>query len=291
MTGKSNPTLKTTTLFRAVKVGLVIQLVIAVIFALIVLVPVATAVYGGFKSNAELTLSPFSIPEEWKVENYADILFDPDTTFWRMLGNSVLVMGLTTVGVVSLAAMASYVFSRLQWQFRDGVYNFFTLGMLFPAAVAILPLYLTIRDAHLIDTHWGIILPQVAFGLPGNIIILRGFFAQVPKEMEEAAAIDGASIMRSFFFIVLPIMRPALAAVSVLTMVGSWNAFFWPLLVINTEKLYTLPLGVMQFSMQYGTDYGRVLAYVAISMVPAIAFYVMAERQIIAGLTRGAIKG
>jgi raffinose/stachyose/melibiose transport system permease protein len=171
------------------------------------------------------------------------------------------------------------------------LYNFFTLGMLFPAAVAILPLYLTIRDAQLIDTYWGIFLPQIAFGLPGTIIILRGFFTQIPKEIEEAAAIDGATIFHSFFSIVLPIMRPALSAVAVLTMVASWNQFFWPLLVINSETLYTLPLGVMQFSTQYSTDYGRVLAFVSISMIPAIAFYLLAERQIIAGLTGGAVKG
>jgi raffinose/stachyose/melibiose transport system permease protein len=274
---------------RRVNVGLVIQFMIALLFAAIILVPLATAVINGFKTNAELLLSPFSLPKVPQVQNYTEVL--TSKAFWRMLFNSLLVMMVTMFGVISLGAMAAYVFARLQFRGRELLYNFFTLGMLFPLAVAILPLYLTIRDVGLVDTYWGLILPQVAFGLPATIVVLRGFFAQVPKEIEESAAIDGASIMRTFFFIVLPIMRPALAAVAVIGMVGSWNAFFWPLLVINTETLYTLPLGVMQFSTQYSTDYGRVLAFITISMIPALVFYLVAERQIVAGLTAGAVKG
>jgi raffinose/stachyose/melibiose transport system permease protein len=276
-------------LARGVTFGRIIQFLIALIFALMVLVPIATAVMSGFKKNSELLLSPFSLPQVLQTQNYIDVIVND--MFWRMLWNSVFVMGVTTIGVVMLAAMAAYVLARIQFKGREWIYTFFTLGLLFPAAVAILPLYLTARNAGLIDTHWGIILPQVAFGLPLAIIILRGFFAQVPQEMEEAAFIDGASRIRTFFYIVLPIMRPSLAAVAVITMVASWNSFFWPLLVLNTETLYTLPLGVMQFSSQYSTDYGRVLAFVSISMVPAIIFYFFAERQIVSGLTSGAIKG
>ena len=280
---------RTSSTARAVSLGLIFQLVMVIVFALIVLVPLGTAIFAGFKTNTELLLSPFALPKEWQVQNYIDVA--TSESFWRMLGNSLFVMLLTTAGVVSLSALAAYVFARIEFRGREVVYNFFTRGLLFPAAVAILPLYLTVRDAGLVDTLWAIILVQVAFGLPGNIVILRGFFAQFPKELEEAAAIDGASILRTFFTVMLPIMRPSLAAVGVLTMVASWNAFFWPLLVLNTEKLYTLPLGIMQFSEQYSTDYGRVLAFISIAMIPAIAFYLLAERQIIQGLTSGAVKG
>ncbi len=269
--------------------GQIIQLIIALIIASIVLVPLGTSVMGGLKKNSELLLSPTSIPKAPKIENYTGIMTNP--MFWRMLANSLLVMAATTFGVVSLAGMAAYVFARIPFKGREIVYIFFTLGLLFPAAVAILPLYLTARDAGLVDTYWGLILPQVAFGLPLAIIVLRGFFAQVPLEIEEAAMIDGASRIRIFFAVVVPIMRPALAAVGVLVMVSSWNAFFWPLLVLNSETLYTLPLGVMQFSTQYSTDYGKVLAFVSLAMVPAIVFYFFAERQIVSGLTGGALKG
>jgi raffinose/stachyose/melibiose transport system permease protein len=143
----------------------------------------------------------------------------------------------------------------------------------------------------LVDRLWGIILPQVAFGIPGNVLILRGFFATIPRELEEAAAMDGCSSAGFFVRVLLPLMRPALAAVAVLTMVYSWNDFFLPLLVINSEQLYTLPLGIMQFQGQFGTDWARVLSFVALSLVPTIGFYLVAERQIIDGLTAGAVKG
>jgi len=157
--------------------------------------------------------------------------------------------------------------------------------------VAILPLYITLRQANLVDSLWGVILPQVAFGLPGNILILRGFFATIPQELEEAAAIDGCTSVGFFVRVLLPLMRPALAAVVVLTMVYSWNDFFLPLLVLNSEKLYTLPLGIMQFQGQFGTNWAAVLAFISLSLVPTIIFYLLAERQIIAGLTAGAVKG
>jgi raffinose/stachyose/melibiose transport system permease protein len=187
--------------------------------------------------------------------------------------------------------MAAYIFARVQFRGREVLFNFFTLGLLFPIAVAILPLYITLRQANLVDSLWGIILPQVAFGLPGNILILRGFFTSIPSELDEAAAIDGCSLVGYYWRILLPLMRPALATAVVLTMVASWNNFFLPLLVINSEQLYTLPLGIQQFQGQFGTDWGRVLAFVTLALIPTIGFYLLAERQIVAGLTAGAVKG
>lgn len=266
-----------------------IQYLIASGVGLAVLVPLVTAVINGFKSNTDLLLRPFGLPQVWVVENYTSVL--QSGAFWRMLLNSVLVMAGTTAGVVTLASMAAYVFARLQFRGRELLFNFFTLGLLFPIAVAILPLYITLRQINLVDSHWGIILPQVAFGLPGNILILRGFFAGIPRELDEAAAMDGCTPVGYFWRILLPLMRPALAAVAVLTMVASWNNFFLPLLVINSEQLYTLPLGIQQFQGQFGTEWSRVLAFVTLALIPTIGFYLLAERQIVAGLTAGAVKG
>src|SRR5215212_5617309 len=248
-----------------------------------------TALLGGFKTNAELLNSPFGWPNALRLDNYRDVI--TSGTFWRQLLNSTVIMLSTSFGVVLLASMAAYVFARIRFRGREVLFNFFTLGLLFPIAVAILPLYITLRQANLIDNLWGIILPQIAFGLPGNLLILRGFFAAVPSEIEEAAAIDGCSPAGFFVRVLLPLMRPALASVAVLAMVGSWNNFFLPLLVLNSEKLYTLPLGIMQFQGQFGTDWGRVLAFVSLALVPTIVFYLLAERQIVAGLTAGAVKG
>jgi raffinose/stachyose/melibiose transport system permease protein len=266
-----------------------LKYVACVFTALVVLVPLATAVLGGFKTNAELVTSPFGLPKQLLLTNYGDVL--RSAAFWTQLGNSTLVMVASAVGVVALSSMAAYVFARIPFRGRELLFSFFMLGLLFPIAVAILPLYITLRQAHLVDSLWGIILPQIAFGLPGNLLILRGFFTAVPVELEEAAAIDGCTYFGFFWRILLPLVRPALAAVLVLTMVLSWNNFFLPLLVLNSEKLYTLPLGIMQYQGQFGTDWARVLAFVSLAMTPTIIFYLLAERHIVSGLTAGAVKG
>lgn len=257
--------------------------------ALIVLVPLGTSVLGALKTTGELLIAPFALPSEWQWQNFTGIL--QSDSFWRQLVNSLWIMMLTAIAVVILSALPAFVFARISFRGKEWLYTFFTLGLLFPIAVAILPLYITIRQMGLVDSHLGVVLPQVAFGLPGNILILRGFFAAVPKELEDAAAIDGCTIIGFFWRIMLPLVRPALAAVVVLTMVASWNGFFLPLLVLNKEQLWTLPLGIMQFQGQFGTDWSRVLAFVTLALIPTIVFYLLAERQIITGLTAGAVKG
>jgi raffinose/stachyose/melibiose transport system permease protein len=269
--------------------AMTLKYLVASFFALLVLVPLLATLINGFKTNAEVQLRPFSMPTEWQWGNYTSVLQSP--AFWRQLTNSTTVMLATAIGVVALSSMPAFVFSRMNFRGRELLFNFFTLGLLFPIAVAILPLYITLRQINLVDSLWGIILPQVAFGLPANILILRGFFATIPRELEEAAAIDGCGPAGFFVRVLLPLMRPALAAVAVLTMVYSWNDFFLPLLVLNSEQLYTLPLGIMQFQGQFGTDWARVLAFISLSLVPTIVFYLFAERQIITGLTAGAVKG
>jgi raffinose/stachyose/melibiose transport system permease protein len=271
------------------RLGPLVQYLVGGAVAILVLIPLLAAVLNGFKSNAELLMHPFGLPGTWQWGNYTSVL--QSAAFWRQLLNSTLVMSATAIGVLVLASMPAFVFARLTFRGRDLLFNFFTLGLLFPITVAILPLYITLRQAQLVDSLWGIILPQIAFGLPGNILILRGFFATIPRELDEAAAIDGCSPAGFFVRVLLPLMRPALASVAVLTMVGSWNNFFLPLLVLNTETRYTLPLGIMQFQGQFGTDWGRVLAFVSLALVPTIGFYLLAERQIVAGLTAGAVKG
>jgi raffinose/stachyose/melibiose transport system permease protein len=269
--------------------GQIAKYAICILIALLVLVPLVTAALGGFKSNPDFLRSPFGLPNPIQFGNYRDVLISQ--SFWRLMGNSTFIMVITAVGVVLLSSMAAFVFARVRFPGRNLVFNFFTLGLLFPLTVAILPLYITLRQYGLVNTHWGIILPQIAFGLPANILILRGFFASVPLELEEAAAIDGCSIFGFFWRILLPLTRPALAAVVVLTMVSSWNNYLLPLLVLNDELRYTLPLGIMQYQGQFGTDWARVMAFISLSLVPTLIFYLLAERHIIAGLTSGAIKG
>ncbi len=260
-----------------------------ILVAAIVIVPLVITVLGGFKSNPDLQNRPGGIPRPFIVSNYTDILVT--WSFWQKTLNSVIIMVLTTIIVVSISSGAAFVFSRVRFRGRETLFNFFVLGLLFPLPVAILPLYLLLRSLNLVDSLWGVILPQVAFSLPFNILLLRSFFSAVPQDLEDAAYVDGATPIEFLLRILLPLVRPALAAVAVIAMVGSWNNFFLPLVVLNSERLYTLPLGVQQFQGEFMTDWSRVLAYVTLAMLPAIAFYLAAERQLIAGLTAGSVKG
>jgi raffinose/stachyose/melibiose transport system permease protein len=157
--------------------------------------------------------------------------------------------------------------------------------------VAILPIFIQVRQLGLINSLWGVILPLVAFGLPGSVVILRGFFINIPGELEDAAYIDGCSTFNFFTMILLPLARPAITAVATLEVIGAWNQYFLPLLVLNDQSLWPLPLGVMQFQGQYGSDEARIMAYVTLLIVPSVIFYIFAERYIVTGLTGGELKG
>jgi raffinose/stachyose/melibiose transport system permease protein len=262
---------------------------IAIGVVLVVLVPILYAVLGGFRTTGQISARPVDLPDPWVFENYREII--TSESFWRQVGNSVLIATITMAVVVPCASLAAFVLARFSFRGREAVFIFFTFGLLFPVAVAILPLFISLRTFGLINSWFGVALPQAAFALPTTIIVLRPFFRSVPAELEEAAAIDGCGPFRFFWKILLPLSRPVLATVSVIVIVASWNAFLLPLIVLNDPDLWTLPLGVTNFSTQYSSDTARVLAFTSLSMVPALVFYVFAERQIVSGLAAGAIRG
>ena len=257
--------------------------------AAVIIVPVGYAVLGGFKDPAQLANDPIGLPNPWVTSNYTDTLTSP--SFWRQLANSTIIAALSTVVVVLFAALAAFVFARRAFPGREVLYTLFTLGLLFPAAVAILPLFILVRDLGLLDNPLGIALPEAAFGLPLTIVILRPFFRSIPTELEDAAYIDGCGSFGFFWRILLPLSRPVLATVGVLAIVASWNQFLLPLVMLSSESNWTLPLGVTNFSTQYTTDTARILAYTTLALVPAIVFYLFAERQLVGGLTQGSVKG
>lgn len=253
------------------------------------LLPLWATFVGGFKSTGDLRTNALGLPKQWVSENYLSILYDP--RFWQMLGNSAFIAFFTVLLVLIVSSMAAFTFAHLRFAGRRFIADYLAIGLTFPFATAVLPVFIRVRDLGLLDSLWGVILPQVAFQLSFSIVLLRGFFAELPKELFEAALIDGCSYRKMFLQIVLPLSRPILATVGVLALVGSWNNFLLPLVMINRDALYPWPLGIMQFQGQYGTDWGKVLAFVSLTIVPAVGFYLLAQKQIIAGLTAGAVKG
>ena len=250
--------------------------------------PVIYLVIGGFRTTGQLAANPNALPDPWVLDNYATVL--GSSTFWAQAANSSITALATTAGVVLLGVMAAFVLARYEFRGRNGVYLLFTVGLLFPITVAIVPLYLMLQNLGLLGSLAGIIIPQIAFALPVTIVILVPFLRAIPGELEDAAAIDGTSRIGFFFRILLPLSGPGLVTVGVLAFVGSWNAYLLPLLVLSDPTSFTLPLGVQAFSTQYSQDTAMVLAFTSLAMLPALVFFTIAERRIVGGLT-GAVKG
>lgn len=250
--------------------------------------PVVYIILGGFRTNSQITTDPSGFPNPWEVENYLAVL--QAEIFWKQLSNSAIAAIATTIGVVVLGVMASYVVARYDFKGRGAMYSLFAAGLMFPMTVAITPLYIMVRNLGLTNSLGGIILPQIAFALPTTVIILVPFLRAIPKELEEAAAMDGAGRLGFFFRMVVPLSIPGVITVGILAFIASWNAYLLPLFILNNEMQYTLPLGVQAFSSQYSVDTARVLAFTSLSMIPALVFFSLFERRIVGGLT-GAVKG
>jgi raffinose/stachyose/melibiose transport system permease protein len=265
------------------------QYFILTVVAIVIIIPVLMLMFSGLKSRGEAFMHPYvpPIPPDWT--NAVEIL--TGDAFWSMMRNSVLVMLAATFGVLLVSSLAAFVFARMTFKGKPITFNLLMLGLMFPINIAILPVYLLIRQLNLTNHLEAVILVQIAFNLSGNIMILRSFFATIPFELQDAASMDGCTKFDFYWRILLPMARPALSAVAALTMIVSWNDLLVPLVLIDKDTLWTLPLGTMQFQGQYGMDIAKISAFTALTILPTILFYLIAERQIVAGLASGAVKG
>jgi raffinose/stachyose/melibiose transport system permease protein len=254
----------------------------------VTVLPLLFVIFGGFKTNADINANPAGLPKHWVVNNYTKIL--RSSSFWHFVLNSLVIAVIATVLAVGLGAMAAFALSRYAFRGREFLYTLFTIGLLFPLSVATLPVYLLLRQFHLLENMLGVAIPEAAFSLPVTIIILRPFMMAIPVELEDAAVMDGSTKLGFFTRILLPLSRPALVTVGVLAFITSWNGYLLPLLVFNEQQHFTLPLGVATFQSQFSQDTASILAFTALSMVPALVFFIFAERKIVGGLT-GSIKG
>jgi raffinose/stachyose/melibiose transport system permease protein len=265
------------------------RLAVLIVVAGIVLLPLLATVLGGFKDLGELRTNPLGLPHVWLWHNYGDILIS--FRYWRVLGNSLLIATFTVILTVALAATAAFAFAHLRFFGRRFLFNYLVLGLMFPAAAAILPLFIRVRQLGLVDTPWGVILPQVAFGLAMGVLLMRNAYRQLPGELLDAALVDGCGYMRYFFHITLPLSRPILSTVGIIAFVGSWNNYLVPLIMLDTSSLYPWPLGLMDYEGEYSTSWQLVLAFITLTILPAIAMFLLAQKYIVEGLTAGAVKG
>jgi raffinose/stachyose/melibiose transport system permease protein len=260
-----------------------------VAIAAVVLLPLAATALDGFKSLGELHDNPFGLPREWVTSNYVEIL--SDARYWQVLGNSLLIGLLTVALTLIVSATAAFAFAHIRFFGDRFLFAYLQLGLLFPAAAAVLPVFVKVRDLGLLDSYWGIILPQVAFSLSMAVLLLRNAFRQLPGELFDAAMIDGCGYFLFFRHVTLPLSGPILSTVAVIAFVGSWNGYLLPLVVLNSESRYPWTLGLMAYQGQYSTSWQLVLAFITLTILPAVVMFLLAQRYIVAGLTAGAVKG
>ena len=230
---------------------------------------------------------PRLLPSTLKFSNYSSLWRELPMSRW--IFNSAYIVVLAILGKLILASTAAYAFARLRWPGRDYVFYAYLSAMMIPWEVTLIPGFVLMRQFGWIDTHLALIVPSI--GDVFGTFLLRQFFLSLPRELEDAARIDGAGYFGVFWWIILPLSKPALAVVAVLGFMSVWNAFLWPLIMINSTNKFTVPVGLQLLNSQHGTDWTVLMAGDVISLIPVVIVYLAAQKYFVQGITMTAIKG
>ena len=264
--------------------------VLVIFFAAYTLLPLVWLVISSLKTNYEfLAKSAFSLPEVWQFKNYVNAL--TVAGLGRMMINSVVIAIAATLLNAIVASMAGYCVSRFRFRGRDKLFLLFTIGILIPLNALMVPYFLIINKLGLYNTYAGIVLLYTAIGIPMSMVIIRGLMDSIPFEIEEAAYIDGCGFFGRFFHVILPLSRTGIVTAATFEFLTCWNEFVFANLLISSDKLRTIQVGIRYFTNQFSTDYVSMYAAIVISIVPSIIGYVIFQEQIISGMTSGAVKG
>ncbi|MEU1691442.1 carbohydrate ABC transporter permease [Streptomyces hirsutus] len=256
--------------------------------SVVLLAPLAWALFTSLKSETEaVEVPPHWLPKEWTGQAWSAVVESGNLTDW--LVNSLVVSVCVTAVVLVVSALAGYGFARTEFRGRGALMGVVMTGLMISPAVLGVPLFTTVQQMGMVDTYWGMILPQCA---PAAMVyILYKFFQGVPRELEEAALIDGAGRWRVFFTIILPLSRPSLAAVGIFTFISSWNNFLWPYMVTNDPDLMTMPNGIATVMNSYGIQWAQLMAGGLMAGLPLIVVFVFFQRQIVAGVAHTGLAG
>lgn len=256
--------------------------------SIVMLLPIVIMVFSAFKTNAQIFQSPFTLPDFTYVANLVRVWTETD--FVRYLLNSLIVTAASIALILILGTMAAYALARYEFRGAGVILLFFIAGLTLPLKLAVIPLFIQMRDLGLIDTRFSLIFIYVATGLPTAVFIMTGFIRSLPNELEDAARMDGASEARIMWSIMLPLVRPAMVIAAIQNVVPIWNDFFFPLIFIQNNDLKTLPQGLTTFMGEFGTDWGVLFSGLTLSALPIVVLYIALSRQFISGMTAGAIK-
>ncbi|SED84723.1 carbohydrate ABC transporter permease [Ruania alba] len=274
---------------RPMTTGRIVALVILAILAVMWLIPVVWAAITSFKTEGEAAAFPITLlPESgWVLDAYATTLSAGLVPRWAW--NSLLTASAVTLITVVISALAGYALSRFDFAGSKALLAVIIASIMIPGQILIVPLFQQMLVFNMVDTYWGVILPQV-IAAP-MVFILKKFFDQIPRALEEAALVDGASRMRILVQIVLPLSRPILGAVSIFVFIGAWNNFLWPFIVINKSELMTLPVGLQTVISAYGIQYAANMAQAVLAALPLIVLFMFFQRQIIKSISTTGIAG
>lgn len=265
--------------------------VLLLLFALVpMLWMLSTSLKGQF---AALQQPPEWVPSHPTLDNYITLLSptgEVGPVFLRYFLNSVIVSTATTLLGVLIAVPAAYAFSRFQFPGRDFLFFAVLVRNMFPVVVFLIPLFILMRTLHLVNTHWSLILTYMTFGLPLSIWLLKGFYDNIPEELERAARIDGASRFKAFWLIIVPLSSPGIAATAIYAFIGAWNEYVYALTFLNSENLLTLPVGLQHFFTEFATNWPGLMAAAFIMSVPVVILFLILQKQFVRALTEGAVK-
>jgi raffinose/stachyose/melibiose transport system permease protein len=267
---------------------LVVQFILLA-WAVVVLFPMGIAILNSLKpSLGEVYRAPFAPPSVWSFENYAEAWLGAN--FQGYFINSAIISGLSVIVVTLCASTTAFVLVRMPFKGSGFIFACFMLGVVIPIRLALAPLFVVVKTLGLLDSVWGLVFVQSASMMPVAVFILTAFLKSVPAELEEAAKMDGALPFEIYWRVVLPLIRPALATVALLTFVSSWNEYFLPLIFLTSESKFPITLGIAQFRLQFDVQWHLMFAGIMIMLVPTIVAFLVASRQFIAGLTQGGLK-
>ncbi len=256
--------------------------------ATISLYPILLMILSSFKKSVDIYKDPLGFPSSFSLDTYRTLLSKiPFTTYFL---NSLFVSVVSVVLIVVVCSLASFYIARFKFSWNHALFFIFLLGMMIPIKLGIVPLFILMRDLGLINSLWSLILMNTATGIPLSILILTGFFKTMPSELEEAARMDGAGNLRVLWYVVLPLMRPALGTVVIINFIAAWNDFFFPLIFITEKLKRTIPVGMMSLFGEHSADWGSLFAGLTLASLPMILLFFIASKQFMEGLTAGAIK-
>jgi multiple sugar transport system permease protein len=258
--------------------------------ALIIILPLLWMVSTSFKPKSEWFLPQiYWFPRTFTTDNYQKIVNNPALPMTRWFVNSLLVSSLATALILIVDSLAAYAYARMEFRGRRPLFALLLATLFLPGMMFLVPNFLTVSGLGLLNNYAGVIFPGLA-GVFG-VFFMRQFFQSLPKELEEAAFIDGANRVQTFFYIVLPLARPALATLGIITFLGSWNDFLWPLLILRESDLLTLPPGLRQLQGAYTSEYGQMMAGAVITAIPVLLLYILLQRYIVQSVQTAGLKG